>query len=81
MGTDAVFAILLDQIREVVPELAEHNFARSESMVDLGVNSIERSEVLLLALDALGIKESPVHFHGARNIGELADLLHAKSAA
>lgn len=81
MGPEAVFATLLAQIRDVVPELGDHAFARSESMADLGVNSIERSEVLLLTLDALGLKLSPVAFHGARNIGELSDLIHAKLAA
>ncbi|WP_439542273.1 acyl carrier protein [Hyphomicrobium sp.] len=81
MGPEAVFATLLVQIRDVVPELGGHAFARTESMADLGVNSIERSEVLLLTLDALGLKMSPVAFHGARNIGELSDLIHAKLAA
>ena len=80
MGSDAVFATLLAQIRDVVPELGGHEFARTESMVDLGVNSIERSEVILLTLDALGLKVSPLAFHGARNIGELSDLFHAKLA-
>jgi polyketide biosynthesis acyl carrier protein len=78
MGPDAVFAALLAQIRDVVPELAGHSFARTESMADLGVNSIERSEVLMLTLETLGLKVPPREFHGARNIGELSDLLHAK---
>jgi polyketide biosynthesis acyl carrier protein len=81
VGPDAVFATLLAQIRDVVPELGGHDFARGESMADLGVNSIERSEVLLLTLDALGLKLPPREFHGARNIGELSDLLHAKLAS
>lgn len=80
MGSDAVFATLLAQIRDVVPELSTHEFVRTDSMADLGVNSIERSEVLLLTLDAIGLKVSPIAFHGARNIGELSDLLHAKLA-
>lgn len=80
MGPDAVFAALLAQIRDVVPELTGHELTRADSMVDLGVNSIERSEVLLLTLDALGLKVSPLAFHGARNLGELTDLLHAKLA-
>lgn len=81
MGPDAVFAALLAQIRDVVPELGGHAFTRGESMADLGVNSIERSEVLLLTLDAIGLRVSPLEFHGARNIGELSDLLHAKLGA
>jgi polyketide biosynthesis acyl carrier protein len=81
MTSDAVFAALLAQIRDVVPELEGQDISRVHSMVDLGVNSIERSEVLLLTLDALGLKVSPVAFHGARNLGELTDLLHAKLTA
>jgi polyketide biosynthesis acyl carrier protein len=81
MTSDTVFAALLAQIRDVVPELDGHDISRTHSMVDLGVNSIERSEVLLLTLDVLGLKVSPVTFHGARNLGELTDLLHAKLTA
>ena len=80
MGSEAVFAALLAQIRDVVPELSAHNFARGDSMSDLGVNSIERSEVLLLTLDAIGLKLPPREFHGAKSIGELSDLLYAKLA-
>ncbi len=80
MGSEAVFAALLAQIRDVVPELSAHNFARGDSMADLGVNSIERSEVLLLTLDAIGLKLPPREFHGAKSIGELSDLLYAKLA-
>jgi polyketide biosynthesis acyl carrier protein len=80
MGSDAVFATLLAQIRDVVPELSGHAFVRTQSMADLGVNSIERSEVLLLTLDVLGLKTPPREFHGARNLGELSDLIHAKLA-
>lgn len=80
MGSDAVFATLLAQIRDVVPELESHGFSRGDRMVDLGINSIERSEVLLLTLDAVGLKVSPREFHGAGNIGELADLIHVRLA-
>jgi polyketide biosynthesis acyl carrier protein len=80
MGSEAVFATLLAQIRDVVPELGGHDFTRGDSMADLGVNSIERSEVLLLTLDAIGLKLPPREFHGAKSIGELSDLLYAKLA-
>ncbi|WP_035713089.1 acyl carrier protein [Azorhizobium doebereinerae] len=80
MTDDAVLATLIAQIRDVVPELEGHPIARADSMVDLGVNSIERNEVLLLTLQALQLDISPTKLVGPRNIGELADLLHAKLA-
>jgi polyketide biosynthesis acyl carrier protein len=75
---DAIFAVIVDTIREVVPELATHPIGRGDSMADLGVNSIERNEVVLLTLQAVELDLPTVQLHGPKNIGELADLLNAK---
>lgn len=78
MNSEAIFAVIVDTIREVVPELAAHPINRDDSMADLGVNSIERNEVVLLTLQAIDLDVPAVQLHGPRNIGELADLLDAK---
>lgn len=78
MDSDAIFALIVETIREVVPELAVHPIGRVDSMADLGVNSIERNEVVLLTLQALHLDIPIVQLHGPTNVGELADLLNAK---
>jgi len=72
--------IIIAEIRETVPELADQEVSASDSMVELGVDSIERSEVIIATMEKLGLKIPMVQLHGPRNIGELATLLHAKSA-
>ena len=78
MDSDAIFVVIVDTIREVVPELTDHRIGRDDSMADLGVNSIERNEVVLLTLQAIDLDLPTVQLHGPHNIGELADLLNAK---
>ncbi|WP_346900195.1 acyl carrier protein [uncultured Roseibium sp.] len=80
MDSDQIVGIIIAEIRETVPELAEQSIGRNDSMADLGVDSIERSEIILAAMEQLGLKIPMVQLHGPRNIGELADLLLAKSS-
>ena len=78
MDRDAILALVIEHIRDVVPDLAEKPIVGSESMAELGVDSIERSEILMNTLEALALDLPMVQLHGPRNLGELADLLHAK---
>lgn len=78
MDRDAVLALLIAQLRDVVPDLAEKPIVGTDSMAELGVDSIERSEILMNTLEALALDLPMVHLHGPRNLGELADLLHGK---
>ncbi len=80
MDSDQIVGIIIAEIRETVPELAEQPIGRDDSMADLGVDSIERSEIILAVMEQLGLKIPMVQLHGPRNIGELADLLLAKSS-
>ena len=80
MDSDQIVGIIIAEIRETVPELAEQPIGRDDSMAELGVDSIERSEIILAAMEQLGLKIPMVQLHGPRNIGELADLLLAKSS-
>ncbi|SOC15816.1 acyl carrier protein [Stappia indica] len=81
MDSDRIAEIIIAEIRSTVPELEAQPITRGDSMADLGVDSIERSEIILATLEAIGLKVPMVQLHGPRNIGELADLLHAKSKA
>ena len=81
MDRDNILSTILTQIREVVPDLAAHPFRPEDAMGDIGIDSVDRQEILILTLEAIGLDISMVQLHGPRNIGELADLLHAKLAA
>ncbi|MBO0344291.1 acyl carrier protein [Roseibium limicola] len=72
--------IIIAEIRETVPELADQEISASDAMAELGVDSIERSEVIIATMEKLGLKIPMVQLHGPRNIGELAALLATKTA-
>ncbi|WLQ38954.1 acyl carrier protein [Streptomyces laculatispora] len=80
MPEPRVFDLIVDHIREVIPELEDHRFEPSDSLRDLGANSIDRAEVIIMTLDSLSVRIPLVELADAKNIGELADLIHDKSA-
>jgi polyketide biosynthesis acyl carrier protein len=73
-----VVKIIAEHARAVVPELQEHEFAPDDRLAELGANSIERAEIVVLTLSSLSLRIPLVATLQARNIGELAELLHAR---
>ena len=55
MDRDGVFAVIVRSVREVVPELDTHSFQAGDPLKELGLDSAERSEVIVLTLPALGL--------------------------
>lgn len=78
MDRDTVLATIIEQIRIVEPAMEGREISGTDSMVDIGIDSISRQDVLVLTMEALGLNLPMVQLFGPRNIGELADLLHAK---
>lgn len=81
MDSHQIAEIVIAEIRETVPDLSERAIGLSDSMAELGLDSIERSEIILVAMERLGLKIPLVELHGSRTIGELAELLYAKRSA
>ncbi len=75
---DDVFATIVEHTREVLPGLDDHAFQFSDSLRELGANSIDRSEIVMLTLETLSLKIPMIDVAKAENMGELATLLHAR---
>lgn len=70
-----VFQIVERNTYEVVPELAPGDFARADSLRDLGADSLDRAEILNLSLEELDL-QTPMHqFASVQTIAELVDAL------
>ncbi len=78
MTIEDIFAIIVGHTREVLPGLDDHTFQFSDSLRELGANSIDRSEIVMLTLESLSLKIPMIEVAKAENMGELAGLLHAK---
>lgn len=78
MTVQDVFGIIVRHTREVLPELEGRSFQLSDSLRELGANSIDRSEIVMLTLETLSLRIPMIDVAKAENIGELAGLLHAR---
>ncbi|HVI46508.1 MAG TPA: acyl carrier protein [Chitinophaga sp.] len=72
---DEIFQTLIRSIREVLPELREHQFQEEDQLKELGANSIDRVEILALTVEVLSLDIPLTALQGAHNIGELAALI------
>ena len=80
MELNEIFKVIVSSVCEVIPELEDHDFKHSDSLKDLGADSVDRSEILMLTLESLSINAPVVAFHGPKNLGELARVIHEKQS-
>lgn len=78
MSKEELLTLVISQICEVLPELSGHSFQPSDRLTDLGANSLDRTEIVMMVMEALSLQIPRVELFGARNIGELVDVLHSK---
>lgn len=78
MTIEDIFAIIVGHTREVLPGLDDHAFQLTDSLRDLGANSIDRADIVMMTLESLSLKIPMVEVAKAENMGELAGLLHVR---
>jgi polyketide biosynthesis acyl carrier protein len=76
MNRDTIFSIIVNNTREVIPELVSHTFNDSDQLSELGANSIDRADIVIMTLESLALRIPLVAVAKAGNLGELADLLY-----
>ena len=77
-GRQQIFELIVSHTREVLPELVRHDFGPEDRLENLGANSVDRAEIVMLVLESLRLRIPRVETIGPRNIGELTDLLDRK---
>jgi polyketide biosynthesis acyl carrier protein len=76
MATDPrVLAVIVETVREVLPELGDRPLDEADSLEALGANSMDRAEIVMTVLERLDLTIPLVETHGPANIGALARLL------
>lgn len=81
MNKDEIFALITRHAGEVIPRLEQHAFQWSDSLRALGANSIDRSEIVMMTLEAMSLDIPLAETIRAENIGELATLLSERACA
>lgn len=76
MEKQEIFEIIVNNICKVIPNLKNHSFQPEDNLKYLGLNSLDRSEVIDMTMEALSLKIPRVKIFGTENIGELTNLLY-----
>ena len=53
MTKEEIFALITRHAGEVIPRLEQHAFQWTDSLRALGANSIDRSEIVMMTLEAM----------------------------
>lgn len=79
MTKDELLSTIKSNLFEIIPELEDEEFSLDEKFVDLGMNSIDRGELITLTLESLESDIPRVEFVKANSIKDLLDLFLAKA--
>lgn len=78
MNVEDIFNVIKSHACEVLPGLNDHSFQMTDSLRDLGANSIDRSEIVMMTMESLSLSIPLIEIASAENMGELAAILHEK---
>ncbi|NEQ84046.1 MAG: acyl carrier protein [Moorea sp. SIO2I5] len=78
MSKEQVLKLIIKYTREVAPELEEAPLEPTDSLKNLGIDSVNRAEIIMMVMEDLSLNIPRIELAGANNIGELADLFAAK---
>lgn len=81
MNKEQIFGVIKENILETLPELAEKKIILSDSLKELGANSIDRAEIIIQTLSKLKLKVPLSDFGNAKNIEELVEIISSKMTA
>ncbi|MGB8195076.1 MAG: phosphopantetheine-binding protein [Chitinophagaceae bacterium] len=73
-----VVELIKGNLLEIIPELSKETISLDDSFVDLGANSIDRGELIMLTLERMELNVPRIEFVSAQTINQLADLILEK---
>jgi polyketide biosynthesis acyl carrier protein len=78
LSKEQIFNTIVQQTLEVLPDLEGRDFVETDSLRDLGANSIDRSEIIMMTMEELELNIPMIHMAKAENMGELAAIMAEK---
>lgn len=76
MTKEEIFDVLKEKLVDVLPELDKDSIQMTDSMKQLGANSMDRFDVLADTMDEIGIKMPLVKFGTLKCIGEIVEVMY-----
>lgn len=75
MNMAGIFEILKRSIKEIMVDIDVDSLKMEDSIKALGANSIDRMEIIVMAMEEMGVKIPMLEFARAKNIGEIIGVL------
>lgn len=72
--TQEIFGVIKRNIVSILPDLEGHAFDPSESLAQLGANSVDRVEVVTYSMEELGLSIPRHELQGIQNLQGLIDV-------
>lgn len=75
-----IFSLMKIIIVETLPQLKNHPIKPSDSLKDLGANSIDRAEIIIRTMSELNLKIPLVELAPAKNINDIISIFLTRLA-
>jgi polyketide biosynthesis acyl carrier protein len=75
VALDRVWSVLRSVIVEIIGTVEPASINAATRLVDLGANSIDRTEIVIESMGLLGLRVPQTRFVGAQNVGEVVTIL------
>jgi len=79
MDESSVFALIVQAVADVLPDMPSRQLRAEDSLESLGANSMDRAEIVMLVLDRMDLNIPLVETFGPKNLAELARLLAGRA--
>lgn len=79
MKKDQVFDVFCKVVMEILPEVKKEQITEDQQLVNLGANSIDRSEIMMQSMMELKIKAPLVECAKLKKIGDIVEFFQSKS--
>ncbi|WP_394834217.1 phosphopantetheine-binding protein [Pendulispora rubella] len=78
MSREEIFSLLQDCILSIVPDVSREQIVPDRSLKQLGVDSIDRSDIATALTEKLGIPISSLEIGKPRDLGTLVEILEGE---
>ncbi|RQH10636.2 MgcL [Okeania hirsuta] len=78
MNKEQIFNIIKKHTCEIAPELERVPLSPTDSLKNLGIDSVSRAEIIMMVMEDLSLNIPRIELAGANNLGELADIFASK---
>lgn len=73
---EEIFAVLKQNVLAILPDLPPDAISMEESLKGMGANSIDRMEIVVNTMEAIGVRIPLTHFAQVPNIAGLVNLYY-----